>query len=90
MSPTLNKSSALQRFECGNAIEIRNEIMFDYYLRLPHMYYANVIEGHKTITCSSHHIYSTSVWDDFDFQCPSHKYNISDHIQFVYIYVCVY
>ena len=38
MSPTLNGSSALQRFERSNAIEISNTIMFDFYPGLPHMY----------------------------------------------------
>ena len=38
MSPTLNGSTVLQRFERGNAVEIRNGIMFDFYLGLPHMY----------------------------------------------------
>ena len=37
MSPALNGSSALQRFERSNAIEIRNGIMFDFYPGLPHM-----------------------------------------------------
>ena len=37
MSPALNGSSALQRFECGNAIEIRNGIMFDFYPGLPQL-----------------------------------------------------
>ena len=37
MSPPLNGSSALQRFERSNAIEIRNGIMFDFYPGLPHM-----------------------------------------------------
>ena len=37
MSPTLNGSSALERFERSNAIEIRNEIMFDFYPGLPHV-----------------------------------------------------
>ena len=35
MSPALNGSSALQRFERSNAIEIRNGIMFDFYPGLP-------------------------------------------------------
>ena len=39
VSPALNGSSALQRFERGNAIEIRNRIMFDFYLILPHLYH---------------------------------------------------
>ena len=38
MSPTLNESTALQRFKRGNVVEIRNEIMFDFYLGLPHIY----------------------------------------------------
>ena len=37
MSPALNQSSALERFECGNAIKICNGIMFDFYPGLPHM-----------------------------------------------------
>ena len=38
MSPTLNGSSALEHFKHGNAIKIRNGIMFDFYPGLPHMY----------------------------------------------------
>ena len=37
MGPTPNGSSALQRFERGNALEIRNGIMFDFYPGLPHI-----------------------------------------------------
>ena len=37
MSPALNGSSALQRFERSNVIEIHNGIMFDFYPGLPHM-----------------------------------------------------
>ena len=37
MTPTLNKSSVLERFERGNAIEIRNGIMFNFYPELPHI-----------------------------------------------------
>ena len=37
MSPTRNGSTALQCFECGNALEIHNGIMFDFYLGLPHI-----------------------------------------------------
>ena len=39
MSPALKRSSVLQHFECGNVIEIRNEIMFDFYPGLPHCVY---------------------------------------------------
>ena len=37
VSPALNGSSTLQCFECGNAVQIRNRIMFDFYLGLPHI-----------------------------------------------------
>jgi len=37
MSPALNRSSVLQPFERSNVVEIRNGIMFDFYLRLPHV-----------------------------------------------------
>ena len=37
MSPTLNGSSTLERFEHSNASEIRNGIMFDFYPGLPQM-----------------------------------------------------
>ena len=38
MSPALNGSSSLERFERSNAIEIRNGIVFDFYPGLPHIY----------------------------------------------------
>ena len=37
MSPTPSGISALQRFECSNANEMTNGIMFDFYPGLPHM-----------------------------------------------------
>ena len=37
MSPALNESSAIRRFEGSDAIEIRDRITFDFYTRLPHM-----------------------------------------------------
>ena len=37
MSSALNGSSALQHFKPGNTVEIRNGIMFDFYLGLPQM-----------------------------------------------------
>ena len=36
MSPALNESSTLERFERSNASEIRNGIIFDSYPGLPH------------------------------------------------------
>ena len=37
MSPALNRSSALKRFERGNAVKIRKRIMFHFYPELPHI-----------------------------------------------------
>ena len=37
MSPALNGSSALERFERGNEIEILNGIMFNFYPGLSHL-----------------------------------------------------
>ena len=37
MGPTPNGSSTLQHFEHGNALEIRNGIMFDFYPGLQHV-----------------------------------------------------
>ena len=38
MSPALNRSSAIRRFEGNDAIEIRDGITFDFYMGLPHMH----------------------------------------------------
>ena len=37
MSPALNGSSAIQRFEGNDAIKIRDGITFDFYTGLPHV-----------------------------------------------------
>ena len=37
MSPALNRSSTLERFERSNASEIHNGIMFNFYPGLPHI-----------------------------------------------------
>ena len=37
MSPALNGSSAIQRLERSNVIEIHDGITFDFYTGLPHM-----------------------------------------------------
>ena len=49
MSLALNGSSALERFECGNAIDICNGIMIDFYLGLP---YTIVISGWSALMSS--------------------------------------
>ena len=60
MSPTLNGSSALQPFKHGNAIEMRNRIMFDFYPGLEHIYVYTpchvctvfyVLAGHLSASC---------------------------------------
>ena len=38
MSPALNRSSLSQHIKRDNTIEIRNGILFDFYLGLPHMF----------------------------------------------------
>ena len=48
MSPTLNGSSALKHYECGNVIEIRNGIMFDFYLGLPQFSYCLILVSVST------------------------------------------
>ena len=46
MSPALNGSSAIRRFECGNAVEISDGIAFNFYTGLPHTYvYTMVLTG---------------------------------------------
>ena len=37
MSPTVNRSCALQCFERSSAVKLRNGIMFDFYPGLPHI-----------------------------------------------------
>ena len=54
MSPTLNGTSVLQRFERSNAVKIRNRIMFDFYPGLPYMYNMrvhNVPSGNVLFEC---------------------------------------
>ena len=46
MSPALNGSSTLERFERSDASEIRNRIMFDFYPGLPHVYHLIIAKSH--------------------------------------------
>ena len=39
LSPALDGSSAIWRFEHSDAIEIRNGTTFDFYTGLPHIYH---------------------------------------------------
>ena len=53
MSPALNGSTMLQRFEHSNAVEICNGIMFDFYPGLSHM----IKEGkRKSVSLASDHV----------------------------------
>ena len=44
MSPALNGSLAIWRFEGSDAIEIRDRITFDFYTGLPHIHYTVVCD----------------------------------------------
>ena len=44
MSPALSGSSALQRVKLGDALEIRDGIIFDFYPGLPHIMYIAYLE----------------------------------------------
>ena len=64
MSPTLNGTSAIQRFKHSNAIEIRDGITFDFYTRLPHervpalftVTVNNIEVTVNTCTCTAAHV----------------------------------
>ena len=43
MSPTLSGSLALQRVKLGDALEIRNGIIFNFYSELPQLYSKNIV-----------------------------------------------
>ena len=51
MSPARNGSTALQRFERGNAIAIRNGIMFDFYPGLPHIILLRTLSTSSSLMC---------------------------------------
>ena len=51
MSPALNGSSVLRRFERSNAIEICDGITFDFYMGLPHLSRTLII-SHKALPSS--------------------------------------
>ena len=61
MSPTLYKSSALERFEHSNAIEIRDKIKFDFYLGLPHIVLVVCKRRRKAEKHLSHNLSSLEV-----------------------------
>ena len=46
MSPTFNGSAAIRHFEGSDAIEIHDEITFEFYMGLPHtVFLSNVISN---------------------------------------------
>ena len=54
MSPTHNRSSVLQPFECGNVVEMLNRMIFDFYPALPHVWtvhnFRNIFKNTKSYT----------------------------------------
>ena len=52
MSRTLNGSPVLQHFKHGNAIEIYNKKMFDFYPGLPHIQFVYQMSPHMEIKIS--------------------------------------
>ena len=63
MGPTPNRSSALQHFVRGNALEIRNEIMFDFYPGLLHVYTCNFMSYLLDVVdlCLYHMLYNGGI-----------------------------
>jgi len=51
MSPAFNISSAIQRFECADVIEIHNRIRLDFYPELPHLVFS-IWQSHTLYTVS--------------------------------------
>ena len=52
ISPALNRSSVIRRFEGNDAIEIRDRITFDFYTGLPHMRLRTLLMiGQKMVHC---------------------------------------
>ena len=49
MSPALNRSSEIWRFEGSDAIEIRDGITFDFYTGLPHVYSSCTLNASLTL-----------------------------------------
>ena len=74
MSAALNGSTVLQRFERGNAVEIRNEIMLDFYPGLPHIaqVYTDTLIAMLRYTC-------ILIWGD----TATHLRASSRHLQIV-------
>ena len=58
MRPTFNGSTAIQRFECSDVVEICNGTMFDFYLVLPHLKVA-VYSDHGIIL--STHVFNSRI-----------------------------
>ena len=63
MSPALNGSSAIRRFERGDAIEIRDGITFDFYTGLPHVLWVSIVLP------QFQHATESVCWDMYLFLC---------------------
>ena len=68
ITPTLNGSSALQHFECGNMIEICNRIMFNFYPGLPRVLDVASFPNTLNIGGSTRYTLLVHVWFP-SFQC---------------------
>ena len=67
MSPTINESFVLQRFERGNAVKLHNGIMFHFYPELPHM--VSFMHYHSTFSrVGAHQQWSSCTWQCH--KCP--------------------
>ena len=66
MSLALNGSAALQHFEHGNAVKIRNRLMFDFYLGLPHIkIFSSLVWGSPTYYAMLYWRYMVCITNDY-------------------------
>ena len=88
MSPALNGSSAIRRFEGSDAIEIRDGITFDFYTGLPHVQQVlriciAFLCGHvvelRICTYSCFHVFMSELRYNFFSQAASETYTEDQH-----------
>ena len=85
MSPALNGSTVLQRFERGNAVKIRNGIMFDFYSGLTHIHWNLVgMIFHKSAESLLHKIFVGLIITIV--QCPCATYHHSPLLIFTVLF----
>ena len=76
MSPALNESFVPQCFERGNAVELRNGIMFDFYSGLPHMLYR------KCLLESPNRLLLPVQYNYIDCWLPTHHATIKSYVHY--------